>query len=189
MNGASRDFGFWCSFLARTWGGERLGLVDVILDAGRWAQADLFLAARTSANPAMPYFYCNAYPLDYHIPVCWSYWSSDQEEADDPAEGAVPLMIAEMKFLHGGYGPGAFAGDKVPPVQFAVNCGEFDMLIGPGHPSLKSGRLANLLDSYHRLLHYHHLADPLRVLVLMLDTPLQGITVRSPGSWALWQGL
>ena len=39
-------------------------MVDLILDAGRlrerWLQADLFLAARSSRNPEMPYFYCNA---------------------------------------------------------------------------------------------------------------------------------
>jgi len=43
------------------------------------------------------------------------------------------------------------------------------MLISPGHPALRAGKLANLLDCYHRLLHYRHPADPLRMLVLMLD--------------------
>src|SRR5258708_18450648 len=143
MNIDFRDFGFWCAFLARTWGGPRAATLDVILDAGRarekWAQADLFLAARTSTDPPMPFFFCNAHPLHFRVPVPCSYWSGAGEEADDPADGAVPLMLAEMKFLHGGYGPGALAGDKVPTDRFAVNGGEFDMLIGPGHPALRSG--------------------------------------------------
>ena len=58
------------------------------MDAGRvregWAQTDLFLAARTCTNPATPYFYWNGYPLDYQMPVYWSYSSSDQDEADGP---------------------------------------------------------------------------------------------------------
>lgn len=64
MNSDFQDFGFWCAFMARAWGGPRtLTLtLDVILDAGRareeWAQADLFLAARTSTDPVIPYSFC-----------------------------------------------------------------------------------------------------------------------------------
>ena len=57
----------------------------------------------------------------------------------------------------------------MPPALFAVNGGEYPMLIGPSHPALWAGRLNNLLDSYHRLLHYRRAADQLRMLVLMLD--------------------
>jgi hypothetical protein len=173
MNADFRDFGFWCDFLAWTWGRSRRRMVDLILTAGRvrenWMQGDLFLAARSARDPAMPYFYCNAQPSGYGASVDWSYWTSNQDESDDPATGAVPQMIAELKFLGGSYHSKVFAGLGTSPSQFAVNGGEYELLIGPDHPVLQLPRLGFLLEDYQRLLRYHNPADPLRMLVLLLD--------------------
>ena len=173
MNADFRDFGFWCEFLAWTWGRSRRRMVDLILDAGRvresWAQADLFLAARTSIDPVMPYFYCNIQPRGFGGSVDWSYWSGRGDEADTAADGAVPLMVAELKFLGGNYAPKVFAGHAAAPNQFTANGGEFDVLIGPDHPLLPSPRLGYLLEDYRRLLRYDRPSNPLRMLVLLLD--------------------
>src|SRR5713226_7383627 len=112
MNTDSRDFGFWCAFLARAWGGSRRRMVDLILHAGRvcesWVQADLFLEAHTYREPSMPHFRCNSQPEGYGGPVDWSYWDDNRHEAADEGEiaadgdgGAVPLMLAAAILVRG----------------------------------------------------------------------------------------
>jgi hypothetical protein len=178
-NDCLRRFDFWVEFLRRSWE-RRSHLIDLILDAGRvrenWLQADVYLAAKTSTDTRLCHFYTNYSPKGYgdnpkghSQPVDWSLWSSSEKEATLTRSGAVPLMIAELKFLGGDYLPKGFAGDAISPAQFLAPNAKYSLLITPTHPALANSDIGGLLNDYLRLIRYQHPANPLKLLVLMLD--------------------
>jgi hypothetical protein len=166
------QFAFWLDFLRRVWRPDRYHLIDLILDTGRvrenWVQGDVFLAARTSRDPQLPFFYCNYSPWGYGGSVDWSYWNSKDWESDDPGSGARPVMLAELKFLGGDYAPKTFAGEGFDLSTF-LSCHE-GQCITPQHSALTHTDLGGLVEDYRRLWSYRRHQCPARMFVLPLDT-------------------
>jgi hypothetical protein len=158
------DFAFWKDFIQKTWCPARHHLIDLILDTGRvresWLQGDLYLAARTSTEPPLPFFYCNSSVEGYGGPVDWSYWESHQHDAR-------PLMLAEVKVLGGDYDPKVFCGTGFDLRGFLQTK---EYIITPEHSALKHSCLGYLLEDYRRLITYAGGGNPVRMLVLVLDT-------------------
>jgi hypothetical protein len=173
MKAQPDQFTFWIDFLRRVWSPERYHLIDIILDTGRvrenWLQGDVFLSARISKDPPLPFFLCNYSPRGYAGPVDWSYWNSDDEESDHPDEGARPLMLAELKVLGGDYAPKTFAGEGFDLAAFG-KLNPKDCCIKPDHSVLKQSRLGGLVEDYRRLISYSRRPCPVRMMVLVLDT-------------------
>ncbi|WP_455389549.1 hypothetical protein [Petrachloros mirabilis] len=157
---------YWVSFLRSLWQCRR-HLIDLILDAGgvreSWAQADAFLAARTS-DPPMREFFCNRTVPGYARSPRdgspdWSYWRDDH----------APLMVAEVKLLAGNHQPKVFGGETVSPNDFCGEHARYPLAIDGTHPILRGTQLGwGLLGDYVRLRSYAGKA-PLRMMVLILD--------------------